>query len=490
MNTRIQFIVVFFAGSLLETSAAADTDDFSEWLVRGDSTVVAESSTLARLTGRLPATAGNQDEKLSVVWPEARLETSGRAPLNVRMEVELTTGHTMAVGEDTPYPGLITKLSDARGQIIDFETGRISYLRLSERGDWIGKFIHSYSAGSDHLAVEIPFSLYDKATDALTAQSNLLAGFDLTSRPDAFVYVTRISPTSFSDLRLQTTDIGRALQGQTILGNQSKSIPLEIYYAEATVTKSRAIVDRNQVEDLFNKNSFALYGCNTGEFLELELQSSGFAQSGLMKTPQFTLRLRYAPAMTADGKITYLESVAGELAFHYKDTIRLVEFGPGNHGHVASVASLSGNDVTFRLGIALREGSATPVVARLDVACTTDVITELRCDSLKIATATDPEGRTTSPATLSTVLEKPFSFADFSVPIDASEPQIMGASPGCKFLCPSCLTEGCDTGSGLCAIAAAPVGCSTGCPHYNNEVQCCRSGSSKVCCVPKCGDPN
>lgn len=479
--------MILFVVSLVSGPGLAD-NDITDWLIRGEGTIVASTATLAQLTGLGLTPSGESQEHITLFWPEALLEAEGRAPRRIRMEIELMPGRIFEIG--TQYPGLITKLDDVRGNIVDLETNRVARLRLSERGTWIGKLIHSETRGADHLAAEIPFSLYDQVTGLLIAESNLLVGFDLTDRKKPLIPATYVSPTPFSHLRLQTADLGKALQGNSMVNARARPTSRDVYDAQSTSATMRAIAERNPIADMFDPDSHLLYGCATGEFMELELQSPGFTQYGQLKTPPFTLRVRFAPAMADGNEFAYLEPVTGNLILHHEDISRVIEVGPGNHGHVASAVSISGRNLKFELGIALAEGSAAPVVARLDLTCDLDD-GSVRCNDLKLGTAIDAESRIISARALSTLLERPLSLVvDLAVPAaKAGGQQLMGESPGCPFLFPNCMTEGCAAQTGLCWTAGAPIGCTAGCDHHPDQVQCCRGGSSRVCCVPKCGTP-
>jgi hypothetical protein len=104
------------------------------------------------------------------------------------LEIVLTVGNSMPVGETTPYPGLITKLDDARGRIVELATGRAWILRMSAQWSAIGSLIHSNSPAKDHLAAHIPFSIFDKTTDELVAENRMMASFDLKNRSAPFIF--------------------------------------------------------------------------------------------------------------------------------------------------------------------------------------------------------------------------------------------------------------------------------------------------------------
>ena len=444
---------------LIDAVRAADENVATDFLIVGANHVVVDAELLERLTGLEAAQASAGGDRVSIVWPEAQLvvwpdakrEELGRPPLRIRLEIVLTVGNSMPVGETTPYPGLITKLDEARGRIVELETGRAWILRMSAQGSAIGSLIHSNSAGKDHLAAHIPFSIFDKTTDELVAENRMMASFDLKNRSAPFIFLTRINPTDHPDLQLQTTDIGRAIEGRTKPLTASITIQTEIYDATGAVSEMWTIRGRNQVTDLFATESLSLYGCDAEGLMELELRSSGFTQFGQAKTPRFTLRLRYAPALIdRHRKMTYLDPLDGQLVFHYNDLVRLIEIGPGNHGHVASKAYLEGDDLNLELGVALREGSAAPVIARLDVTCPADVKVGTRCRELKLATAVDPEGRVLSPRALSELLERQVSLAAFSVVAAPDIPGAEGSGPGCFPLCPTCKPERCSEGIGIC----------------------------------------
>src|SRR5688572_3344910 len=394
----------------------------------------------------------------------------------------------MSVGEHTPYPGLITKIDDARGRIVNLATGKSFVLRLSERGAWAGRFIHSESHGSDHLAVEFPFSLYDEESSLLVAQSKVLGRFDLSNRDRPRIPVLRFSPTEFRDLRQQTVDLGRAIEGRATAMTKRTNNKREEYRAQVGESRVWGIAGRKQFSDLFAMESLALYGCGSDELMLLELDAAALTRSDGSRTQGFSLALRYAPDLIdPNNKITYLLPLTGRLTFHDRDGNRELEVCPGNHGLVASKAYLKDGHLTLDLGVTLRDGLEQPVVARLIVECSA---TRASCSDLKLETAVDPDGRVMSKGSLSSIVEQ----GGWTVPSNGriqrmTTAQPLGGPPGCPGLCPTCMAEGCSVGSGACWDAGAPIGCTAGCSHYPNTVQCCRGGSSKMCCVNRCVTP-
>jgi hypothetical protein len=309
----------------------------------------------------------------------------------------------MRVGAHTPYPGLVTKIDDAHGKITNIATGRSFMLRLSQRGMWIGTLIHSDSHGSDHLAVELPFSLYDESGEKLVAQSQLLGRIDLSNRAEPFVPILRFSPTESRDLRQQTADIGRAINGHATPGAQPSRARTDQYRAALGASRLWGVAGREQFGDLFTLESLAMYGSDSNELMQLELESPGFTRSDRVSTERFTLRLSYAPDLIdVHGRVAYLYPLAGQIAFHSANGDRLVEIGPGNHGHVASKAYLTQDALTLDLGVALKDGLGQPALARLVLKCP---VGESRCTNLTLTTAMDPDGRIVTSRAVSSVLE-------------------------------------------------------------------------------------
>jgi hypothetical protein len=246
----------------------------------------------------------------------------------------------------------------------------------------------------------------------------------------------------------------------------------------------------NHAKDLFDAQKTSTYSCDNDSLMELELRSSGLARSGTVETPHLTLRIRYAPALLdRHDEIVYLDPLVGHLILHYEDSARLIAIGPGGYANVASKVYLEGDDLKFELGIALREGSAVPTIARLSFSCPADAVAGTRCKGLRLATAVDQDGRVMSPRPLSALLDRPLPVANTGfgvVPPDLFGTEGSGSS--CFFLCPTCKPEGCDSGVGICAMVGAPIACVSNCIHQPGTLQCCMSGSpSRACCRLRCG---
>lgn len=469
-------------------SATSAPQETVEWTIHGKNIAAVLPATIDRLTGGIAASSAPPTDSFSLVWPEAQLEARGRPPLPVRIELHLSVGHTMSVGAHTPYPGLITKIDDAKGRFVNLATNQTYTLRMSESGTWAGRFIHSDSHGSDHLAVELPFALYDDKTSLLVAQSKLLGRFDLNNRSQAHIPVVSVSPTEFQDLRLQTADLGSAIEGRASEATIAAPAERESYRARVSESRIAGISGRSQFADLFVLDSLALYGCGSDELMRLELRSEGFDRSDGSRTPSFTLGLNYAPDLVDPShKIAYLYPVAGQLEIHSQAGSKVLDIGPGNHGLVASKAFRNDGSLWFDLGVTLRDNLEQPTVARLRIECSA---TEAACQEMKLETAVDPDGRVVSKRSLSSIIEDSSGIGPVNRRIrrpGGAEP--LGGSPGCPGLCPNCLTEGCSVGSGACWTAGAPIGCTAGCTHYANTVQCCRGGFSRMCCVNKCATP-
>jgi hypothetical protein len=482
-------MIAISAWSYCECAIAVHQEETAEWTIRADNSATAKRATIDRLTGSAPAASATSSEIFSLIWPEALLEADGRVPPSVRLELLLSVGHTMSVGEHTPYPGLITKIDDARGRIVNLATGQVFMLRMSERGNWGGFFIHADSHGTDHLAVEFPFSLYDEKSSELVAQSKLLGRFDLSNRDRPRIPVLRFSPTEFRELRQQTADLGNAIENRAAGLITSAKTDREQYRAHIEESKVWGIAGREQFSDLFATESLALYGCGSNQLMHLELHAAALERSGPWRSPSFSLDLSYAPDLIdPENRIAYLSPLRGQLVFQGEDGSRVVEIGPGNHGLVASKAFQKDNNLRLHLGVTLRDDLDQPAVAQLTVDCSA---TEASCSVLTLETAVDPDGRVMSQRSLSSIVER----RDRTEPsngrihrIAIAEP--LGGSPGCPGLCPTCKTDGCSVGDGACWDAGAPIGCTVGCTHYPNTVQCCMSGyPTKRCCVNKCATP-
>ena len=141
-----------------------DRSRTKQFILHGVGHVSVNESTLDRMTGLLPAGFKQQDETVSIVWEKARLESQGIPPLIVRLKIQVNVGHTMEARN-----ALFTKIEDARGEMVALDPlGPNLELRLSERGSWTGKFINTMDSslsrisGSDHLALELPFTLFDQ----------------------------------------------------------------------------------------------------------------------------------------------------------------------------------------------------------------------------------------------------------------------------------------------------------------------------------------
>lgn len=474
----------FLAGSGFSASVASQ-DEQSEWVLNGQSSV----ATSEQLVKQMTSTANGGDKKhksFSILWPEAQLTAEGHPPLRVRLELMLDAGQTMIVGVNTPYPGLITKLSDARGTLVNLETGYTASLLLSERDSWIGKFMHSVVAHPNFISAEVPFSLYDAKTKSLIAENNLMIRFDLSDRANPKAVSALMSPTPTLDLYNQTTDIGKAMAGQTGTARLHETVLPEVYVAQATTSKASGISGRNLFTDLFSMDSLDLYQCGTGETMDLELHSTGFERDGRLITSPFSLRLETAPGMIDTvNQTAYLEYLSGELTLYQQDGPASFSIGPGNHGKVASRAFLKGSKVLFDLGIALRDQAGPPVIARLRIACSKKDST---CRSIRLSTASDALGRVASKRTLSTQLEKNHSqsLGVYKAPFGESKVGFRVPKPGCNTaFCPTCVTSGNCGLQGVCA--EAPISCTPiGCPHIEGESRCCRGGFSRLCCK-NCG---
>lgn len=399
-NARWFYAFLIQASLSLFNNAIAD-EEILKWAVNGDGTASAQDSALQQLTGQTTSNNYVFGYAFRVDWPNATIQADGRKSLRVKMTVNLTTGHTMRIGDTTPYPGVITRIHDASGTLTNLDSDYKAEIRLSERGNWIGAFVHSESRGPSHLAFELPVSLYDVSTGELIAQNNLIVGFDLTDNRQIRVRSAFFSPTPFADLRLRTSDIGLVMQSQGRSGPLRNSSIAEAYDGRATKTTLASISDRAHAQDFFAPDSVSRFAaCSGDDYLELELHSDGFAQHGLAQSPPFNLRLRVAPSMIADGNIAYLDPVAGYISFHYDRSERQVAIGPGNHDRVVSMVSSIENGLDFDLGIALREQSGLPILARLQISCTTQPSGEVQCKELKLATAVDSNGRVISPRRL------------------------------------------------------------------------------------------
>lgn len=484
LQAGVLTFLLFLAGSVFSASVASQ-DEQSEWVLNGQSSVAASEQLVKQLTGTTNG-GGKKYKSFSILWPEAQLTAEGRPPLRVRLELMLEAGQTMILGVNTPYPGLITKLSDARGTLVNLETGYTASLLLSERDSWIGKFMHSVVAHPNFISVEVPFSLYDAKTKSLIAENNLLVRFDLSDRANPKAMSASMSPTPSLDLHNQTTDIGKAMAGQTRATRLHETVLPEVYVAQATTSKASGISGRNLFADLFSTDSLDLYQCGTGETMDLELHSTGFERDGRLSTSPFSIRLETAPSLIDTANQTaYLEYLSGELTLYQQDGPARFSIGPGNHGKVASRALLKGSKVLFDLGIALRDQAGPPVIARLRIACSKKDST---CKSIRLSTVSDALGRVASKRTLSTQLEKNHSqwLGVYKAPFGESKVGTLTPKPGCNTaFCAQCITSGNCMVQGVCS--EAPIGCTPiGCPHIDGESTCCRGGTGRQCCK-NCG---
>lgn len=475
-----QVLAASAVGQSGTTEAEAEAEA-SNWIIEGNNSVNASEQLLARMRGE-SGSSDNEQKVVTILWPEAQLTSTGRPPMRVRLELTLTAGTTMSIGPNTPYPGLITKLTDAQGSLTNLSTGYRAELVLSERESWIGKFIHSSSAGIDHLAVEVPFSLYDVKTQRLIAESNLLVRFDLTDMTAPKARRVLLSPTPTADLHFQTSDIGKAMKGGRDFYREPMLSRLEVYDAAVTHSKATGVAGRSQFADLFSLESLDLYQCDTGEWMALELDSPGFTREGRSSTGPFKLRLRYMPTLIdAEGQVAYLDQLAGVLTFDHDGRSVNLLVGPGNHAKVASRAYQQGSKIKLDLGVAFREGSGRPTLGHLVVTCRT---ADSTCETIRLSTAANAMGRAASNNELSAQIE------NTSFRARAGDPIVLGGPTPCPGICPVCRTDGCIQGVGMCAEAGAPIGCSAGCPHSGGASQCCRGGTGRMCCVQRCGVPD
>jgi hypothetical protein len=442
-----------------------------DWTLRGRGVVTSDTSTLDRLTGGT-ANTGIRDGSVTLVWPDAQLQAAGRTSVRVRLEITVAAGPTMPLGGHTPYPGLITKVHDARGTVINLTSGRTARLRLMEQGSWLAKFIHSDSAGHDHLALDLPFSLHDFASGARIGESRLMVGFGLSDRTAPTVNSAVMTPLPYEDLRLSTADVGAALETRLQAGNAVKPASPENLAAVVSTAVFRGVEGRDPLSDLSAETAQALYGCDTGEVMEMELLSDGFAASDKTISPPFMLRLSFLPALyDVEARTTYLDQLSGSLAFHVDGRYRSLEIGPGNHGRIVSKARLDRTLLAFELGVALRTGTGSAAIARLDIECSR---TQSRCTQIRLSTAQDQHGEVVSPVPLS------LQFRAAGALTSSSAASSLGGTQPCPGLCPTCKTDGCNSqGVNICGIAGAPIGCTAGCPHTSGANQCCHSDMAR-----------
>lgn len=482
--------LVLIHTSLLFVSGSRADEEVSDWVVHGDAKVVTQMSTLRQLTGQVPFENHMLGRTVAVEWPIATIRADGREPLRANMALSLITGHTMRVGADTPYPGLVTKLRDAVGTLTDLDTGYKVKIRLSERGNWIGAFVHSDSRGMNHLAFELPLSLYDATSDELIAQNNLIVGFDLTESPRVRVRSAFFSPTPFAEQRSRTTDIGNAVRSQRQISGLRSSTVIENIEARIVNADLVSVSSKASIDDIFSSDALSRFACLGDDYLELKLDSDGLSENGLTKSPAFELRVRFAPAMIADGTIAYLDPLIGSITLFYENFSRLITIGPGNHGLLASSVSLLDDGLDFDLGIALHEGTGRPTLARLQISCISNSVGDIECEQLHLKTAMDSNGHAISPTTLSDLLERNVATMVSISGLTVKDSQAFGEGgptpcpPGCQ----SCMTEGCDQG-GICDELGAPMNCGSGCDHYPNTYQCCQRASTRLCCVERCATP-
>lgn len=476
------FFATIISGSV--SLSASGEPEISIWKLEGIGAVEASAALLERARGTANPYPQMPEETIAVSWTGARMHADGADSIEVDMTVALVVGTSFKVGTTTPYPGVITKLVSAHGEITALASGQTVELRMSERGSWVGKLLHSDARGPNHLAAEIPFSLFDKKTGQLVAENTLLFGFDLGTESKPIASPALIGPTPFSDLRLQSSDMRSAFAGQSALRQRNTyASAFELHGAISSTefwTRSKA----HRVHELFDVHEAGSYGCETGDFIKLELKSDGLTSSGNLMMPEITLEIEFSPAMVGDHE-TYFETLTGELTFQQESGVRVLSIAPGNHGSVASRAVIRDDEVVFDLGVAMREGGYQPIVARLEIRCRASA--GLLCESMSLSPAIDDDRRSLSPAPLADLFDHQRSSVFFSGLSKAIQPAPLGGGRTCDFTCPTCKPEGCDQGN-FCDIAGAPINCTAGCDHRSSAAGCCRGGGSRLCCQV-CGTP-
>ena len=456
----------------------------SHWTLQSEGVVEATDALLERVRGITPSNRPASDETITVKWNRALLKAEGADAIEVNMTVVLTVGTSFKVGTSTPYPGIVTKLKSANGEIGVVATGRTVDFRMSERGTWIGKLLHSDARGADHLAAEIPFSLTDKESGQLLTENNLLFGFRLSAESEPVAGPTLIGPTPFFDLRLVSTDMRDALVAKMPPDRRIDYAPDYSLRGAVRSTKFWTRSELNSIGELFDRDSAGLYGCDTDDFMKLELDLSGLTQHGSQISPEIAMQIEFSPAMVGDNE-TYFETLAGTLTIGHENGVRTVSIGPGNHGNVASKMEMRDDEVIFDLGVALRDGLNKPAVARLEIHC--GATAGIQCHSISLSPAADYDRRSLSPRSVSDIFSSQYAstlMRDDSVPPETSR---FGGGSTCDFTCPNCLPEGCDEGS-YCDTAGAPINCTAGCDHRASAAGCCRGGGSRLCCQV-CGSP-
>jgi len=163
--------VVLFA--VLAFSAKGESlSDSSRWQIIGESRVEIEESTLDRLIS--DEKKGDQrrfGDRMVISMKDAILKPMGDLvgeELKLDLTIEIDVGNTMELSD-----GLITKIENVTAQIQIEDTGRQVDLRMSERGNVIAKLKHADSVGPNHLAFDIPFSLYDVTTGLLVGENRM-----------------------------------------------------------------------------------------------------------------------------------------------------------------------------------------------------------------------------------------------------------------------------------------------------------------------------
>jgi hypothetical protein len=377
MCTKSSLAAIVFAlivGSSTTSTAsntAIDPDggELEVWTLTGPHVVDADAAVLSRIAGS-GADANVYGTKMSIRWADARLVGNGIPPMPVRLELHLTLGHAMPIGLHTAYPGLITPIEDARGTLENLGTGFAVNIRLSHQGTWIGKFIHSNSAGSGQLALELPFSLHDATTDAILAENSMIFRLDSSVVRESIESRVLISPTPHPELRRATTDIGGVLAKRIGASRQTSTLGAQNYEFSSADSTVSGIGGRDPFEDLFSIESLALFESDTGEWLSLSLESKGLVSARDGATAPLSLYMRFMPALVdPDSRSAWLEQVAGEILFRYAHGTQTLRITPGNHGLNASRVFSSEDGVRFDFAVALHPAEGAPSLARLTIDC-------------------------------------------------------------------------------------------------------------------------
>lgn len=463
----------------------AQSQPVESWQMTGRGGVHASSSTLHRLTQSGPVTDLQYTDELTIVWEEAKLEPleGPGTSYNITLNLALTIRHSMPVlGE---FGGLITNIVDVAGSMSAVGSDNPMSIRIDNRGMWVAQFVHSDSAGPNHLAIIIPFALYGQTMGPPLAQSVMVARIDMSDSSAPFVQKVVFQPLVEAALKQVSGDLSHAVSASTLATQTPPATVGGRFESQVSVIEMSSLSEDGHVMDFFSETGKEVFGCGAQQQMSIKFDSPGFAKGNALLSAPYTLHLQYAPSLAyqSEGEsYSRLEPLSGALVVHRANGDQIVDISPGHHGSVSSHVTLVGDRLKFVLGVTLSEIGREPALAKMVISCSSGPVRTV-CDGLTLSDAVDSNDVVISRRLLSDLFDNPAL-----VQAPGSYAVVARAHPGdCTFTCPTCKVEGCLPNAGICAVSGAPLGCDAGCVYTTKETpQCCHS-TGKFCCVEKCG---